>query len=299
MSDHIGHLGICDDTFRLANIHSGIHPVFKEAMIQHRDVAHMGSVTRSADRWSAEIIVHARDNAGDSLALKKLVFVLGSLTHRAADRLTKPITNCWRGQPDSGGEGDAANESKIMQDIFVFKEVYGEGTGLLAAPFTPAALALAGNEAEAKAEEYFRVMLRRALISMHTIAPDPDNIQSWLTSFLERLQGYPKSLRQYARLAAEWDSEKVNRYLIQKNFYCRQDELILCARDVQRGSTVSDGRLRRALQMTGQQQSRYARALAKAIEYLLAAGELYSGQIAVEEAKRRFDVGVPELSIQE
>jgi hypothetical protein len=134
---------------------------------------------------------------------------------------------------------------------------------------------------------------------MHTIAPDSDDIQAWLTSFLERLQGYPKSLRQYARLAAEWDPDKVNRYLIQKNFYCRQDELILCARDIQRGSTVSEERLQRALHMTGKQHSRYARALAKAIEYLLTAGELYSGKILLEEAKRRFDVGVPELSIQE
>jgi hypothetical protein len=299
MSDHIAHLGICDDSFRLAALHPEIHPAFKQVMATHRDIAHLGAVTRTADKWSADIIVHARDHADDPLARQKLAFVLGALTHRAADRLTKPITNCWKGSPDAGPSGGEANESKIMQDILVFREVYGSGRGAFADPFTETVLAGPLTEAGHRAEQYFRVLLRRALIAMHTIAPDPDNIQPWLTEFLSRLQTWPKSLRQYAELAAEWDPVKVQRYLIEKNFYCRDDALIVLARDIQRGSTVSPQRVAAVVAGTGKSNSRYARALAKAIEYLVAAGELYAGTIELDQARQRFDVGVPELSIQE
>ena len=305
MSDHIAHLGICDDTFRLALLHPQIHDDFKTAMTRHRDVAHMGAITRSADKWSADLIVWAREqkqNEAPGATLntqtaQKLAFVLGSLTHRSADRLTKPITRCW-GDGDDSGAGDA-NESKIMQDIFVFKEVFGNGEGTLADPFTQAVLQTPRSEGEAQLEEYFRVLLRRALISMHTIAPDGDNIQPWLDAFLEHLQTFPKSLHQYAQLAADWDQEKVKKYLIDKNFYRREDALIQLAREIQRGSTVNSQSVLAALELTDQTHSRYARALAKALDYIVAATALFNDEIDLQEGKRRFDIGVPELSLQD
>ncbi len=311
MSDHIAHLGICDDTFRLALVHPRIHPTFKELMTAHRDVAHLGSVTRSADMWSADVIDWARrqlqdgNAAGeaakeaDPLARQKLAFVLGSLTHRAADRLTKPITRCWGSGDDLGEAGGDANESKILQDIFIFREVYGSGTGQLADPFTEATLKPTVSEGQAALEGTFRVLLRRALIAMHTLRPDWDDIHNWLTALLKGLQTFPKSLDQYARLAAEWDQAKVKKYLIDKNFYRREDPAILAARHIQHGSTVTAEQVLEALGATDRTHSRYARALAKATDYLLAAGELFDGRIDVEQAKERFDVGVPELSLQD
>ncbi len=310
MSDHIAHLGICDDTFRLALLHPQVPPTFKQLMTAHRDVAHLGAVTRSADIWSAEVIDWARRQlAGsggdeavgeqDPLAQQKLAFVLGALTHRSADRLTKPITRCWGSGDDLGKAGGDANESKVMQDIFVFREVYGCGAGPHADPFTEATLKPSVTEGQAALEETFRVLLRRALIAMHTLKPDWDDIHNWLTALLKGLQTFPKGLDQYAQLAAEWDQAKVKKYLIDKHFYCREDPVIRLARDIQHGSTVTPEAACSALADTDRTHSRYARALAKAMEYLLAAGELFEGEIDVEEAKRRFDVGVPELSLQD
>jgi hypothetical protein len=305
LSDHIAHLGICDDTFRLALLHPQIEPLFKKLMAEQRDIAHMGAITRTADKWSVELVVWAREQAHngalDAIGEQKLAFVLGALTHRSADRLTKPITNCWRGNADKGNS--EANESKIVQDIFVWKEVYGSGAGSnegeWASPFSPAVLRVPQGEAEAKSEEYFRVLLRRALISMHTIAPDGDHIHEWLTAFLQGLQTFPKSIAQYAELASRWDAATVKKYLIDKNFYCREDELVLLARSIQRGSTVKPEQVVRACAEISTSHSRYARALAKAIDYLVAASELFRGEIEADEASRRFDIGVPELSLQE
>jgi len=55
--------------------------------------------------------------------------------------------------------------------------------------------------------------------------------------------------------------------------------------------------LNRIVEATTEQHSRWARSLAKAIEYLIAAGELFEAKIGVDEAKTRLDIGVPELAI--
>ncbi len=307
MSDHIAHIGICDDTFRLAAVHSDILPTFKTLMDKQREMAHMGSVTRSADTWSVELITWARQQleaapeGNEKRWREKLAFVLGSLTHRSADRLTKPITNCWRGQPDSGRAGDAANESKIMQDVFVWREVFNQGhdrDGATAWPFSPEVLAQPSGSA-AETEKIYRLLLRRALIAMHTLNPDKQNIQSWLDGFIDGMQTYPKSLEQYAKLAAEWDPMLVKRYLTDKRFYVAEDALIQLARAAQHGRAITEAQVREAMSATDKTHSRYARALAKAMEYLIAAGECFEGRITPEQAAKRLDIGVPELSIQD
>jgi hypothetical protein len=186
-----------------------------------------------------------------------------------------------------------------MQDLFVFKEVYGSGQGEHVAPLTPDVLDVPRTEAAAALERHFQTLLRRALIAMHTIKPDPEHIHDWLERLLDGLQTFPKSLHQYAELNAEWDPDKVRKYLVEKRFYGRDDVLIRLARDVQRGATVAPQQVVEACEATGRSHSRYARALAKAIDYLVAAGELFDGRIDLDEGRRRFDVGVPELSIQD
>lgn len=307
MSDHIAHIAICDDAFALAQAHDQIHPYFKAVMKSHREDAHMGCVTRYADKWSAMIIHQSREEMDkpqpqrDPLAARKLTFVLGSLTHRAADRLTKPITNCWQGHPDNAHHdgGGMANESKIMQDIFVFKEVYASGQGQGQTLFTPGVIGAWDDAAQTQFEAMYRLMLRRALIAMHTINPDADHIDDWFKSFFKGLQTYPKSLEMYARLAKEWPADKVRMYLTEKRFYQRDDALIVLARRIQQGGSANHQEVVTGLSATDKTHSRYARALAKALDYLLAAGDLYDRKLTVEEAKIKFDVGVPELSIQD
>jgi len=301
MSDHIAHIAICDDVFRLANLHPGIHDTFKRLFSAKRESAHMGTVTRSADKWSAEILAAGRDalaagEGGDPLAEDKIAFVLGALTHRSADRLTKPITACWK---EEGGK-PLASRAKIYHDVFIFREVYGSGRGEHAAPFEWVTLVNPMDDTDRAFETLYRVMLRRALIGMHTLNPDKQHIDDWLNAFFTGLQTFPKSLRDYADINAKWDPAEVKKFIIDGHYYVREDEMIVLARKVQRGETVTTEQLLAALDFdpeTDQSQSRYARALAKATDYLLAASELFDGKIGIDEAKKRFDVGVPELSL--
>lgn len=304
MSDHIAHIAICNDAFNLAWLHPQVCDRFKALMRSHLEDAHMGSVTRYADKWSADIVVHDRDNANkpederDDMTDRKLAFVLGSLTHRAADRVTKPITNCWPGHADR--ELSQANESKVMQDIFVWKEVFNSGHGELADPFTPWAIIPNSNEPAATSEAWFRLMLRRALISMHTIHPDAEHVHDWFGQFFERMQTFPKRIEQYAQLAATWPADKVKKYLLDKHFYDRNDALIVLARHLQRGVSATSEQVVEAHQSTPVKEethSRYARALSLALDYLVAGSDLYANSIDLQTAKTRFDIGVPELAL--
>jgi len=316
MSDHIAHLAACDDVFRLAPLHAGMHPHLVKLMGTHREAAHMGSVTRYADKWSADVIDWTRqENAkpeGDRRPHTddRLAFVLGSLTHRSADRHTKPITRCWgTGDDDSGDAKSLANESKIIQDLFILKEVYGEGlpaaatdvddaaAGPMAGALGQALLHVPSDEYQRQLETYFRVLLRRALIAMHTIRPDPDHIHGWFDGFFDALQTYPKRIAQYAELAAAWDSDKVRKYLVETDFYDGEDALIVLTRRVQRGHRATPDDCAAAFDATTDNSSRWARLIKRALEYLEAASRLYAGELSVADAKTAFDVGVPELSL--
>ncbi|MEO0965092.1 MAG: hypothetical protein AAFY08_08220 [Planctomycetota bacterium] len=301
MSDHIGHLAFFDDTARLALLHDAVHPWFKRLIGSRRDDAHMGTVTRYADKWSVGIFEWARgelskpEDDRDGHLERKAAFVLGSITHRAADRHTKPITRAFAGHDDRGGQ---ANEAKIMQDLMVFREVYGSGGGEQAGVFTPDLLDEAATEPEAAARRWFRVMLRRELIAMHTIRSDAESIHPWLDAFFERLQTFPKSLELYARLNSDWDLAKVDRYLVRTRFYDRDDAIIALARRAQGGASADHGAVVAAMDATDASSSWYARGLKRAIEYTLAAGEIVEGTIDRAEAERRLDIGVPELALQ-
>ncbi|MEM6394627.1 MAG: hypothetical protein AAF797_17820 [Planctomycetota bacterium] len=326
MSDHIAHLAICDDVTRLAAVHPDVEPDLAAVLTQFRDDAHLGTITRHADKWSAELLAGCRDaiasadpidpNANRSsvdggyatgpLPQRKLAFILGSLTHRAADRLTKPITHSLPKSVDTPprfGSGNPANESKILQDLLVFKEVYASGRpdNPTSVPgLTQHVLTALTGEPEANAELLFRTLLRRALIAMHTLNPDDDHPDAWIEQLLTRLQTYPKSMYQYAQLAAEWPQDKVRQYLTEPNFYCREDTLIQTARALQHGSSLTPEQVADAHQQTpftDAAKSRYARALSRALDYLLVAGQLYRKEIDTDTARTGFDVGVPELAV--
>jgi len=300
MSDHIAHIGICDDAFRLASLHPEISPYLKELMAEHRDLAHLGSITRFADKWSVDLLLwtgeqrrgpaESRDPNTDA----KTAFEMGALTHRAADRLTKPITRCWKGD-DTGGD---ANTSKIMQDLLVLREVFGHGEGEHAGAFARPLLTAFNTREAAPLESAFRALLTRALIAMHTIKPDPDHIHEWLDALIHAVQNYPKSLAYYAELDQTWDPGMVKQYLTDLHFYDRDDRLIRLARAIQHGRTVDPAEVAEAHAADTPGPSRYARALSRALDYLIAAGQIIEGRLDRSAAQQALDIGVPELSLQ-
>jgi hypothetical protein len=330
MSENVTHVAVCDDVARLARRHPDIPEAFKQVLDEHLDIARLGAATRSADKWSAELIAWARDNwpaasghaaapssngkARDSLEggmagtiERKLAFVLGALTHRAADRLFKPIFQHCR---ERYGQ-EAGIDCSIHCDVYVFYEVFGAGAGgavplpgnggfptSLENPYQPAVFQAVQGKGAQGAEEYLRVLWQRALIGMHTFAPDPQDMHGWLDNLFTRAQGFKISLDHYRRVVeGGLDTELFRRYVYETHSYDRADPLIRLARDIQRGIEPAPGAVEEALAATTDQSSRYARALKKGMHYLRAGGRLWRREIDEASAKTGFDVGVPERSL--
>lgn len=277
-------------------------------MAENREEAHLGSVTRYADKWSVDLLEWARDqrdlpaNDQDGFLDEKVAFELGSLTHRAADRLTKPITHIWKGQRQSTLDIGDANESKIMQDLCVMREVYGHGEGEHAAQFPRKLFEAFANGDGALFENAFRSLLTRALIGMHTVRPDKDNIHAWFDALFEHRQTYPKLISLYNDLDRAWDPAKVKMYLIDMHFYDRDDEIIKLARAAQHGEAITADQVAAAHQATPYDQpgpSRYARALSRAIEYLRSASLVVEGKLDTDQANAAFDIGIPDMAMTE
>lgn len=297
MSENITHTAICDDVIRLSRSLDELPAFFHEILDRHRDAARMGAITRSADKWSADLIDWSREelkkpeDARDPQLAPKLVFVLGALTHRSADRLMKPTIRY------NGDDPATRREATIHMDVFILREVFGHGEGTPAGPYPKDLLKEPADARLRLFEEHFRVLFQRTLIAMHTFAPDTANVHEWLNRFLATLQDFPISVRQYASVAAEWDLEKVRKYLEEPRFYDRNEPIIQTARALQHGETVDSTRVKQAISDTGEHSSRYAWALRKAIDYFRAAGELFNGRITKDQALPRLDIGVPELSL--
>lgn len=334
MSENVTHVAVCDDVVRLAARHPRVPAEFNRALERHLDIARLGAATRSADRWSAELIAWARDNwpAGDASAdasadadaareaareawegrktasdpVKKLAFVLGALTHRAADRLMKPL---FAHATERYGPG-ASKDATIHCDVFVFHELYASGQGgtealvngsalptALENPYQRAVFEAPSGEVKRQLEAYFRVVWQRALISMHTFSPQRDDVHGWLDRLFANLQDFYIDLDHYERIITQPESEKFKRYLEDTHFYDRTDPLIVAARGIQRGQDVPAAAVEAALADTNDRSSRYARALQKGLGYVLAGGRLWRREIDEAETKRGFDVGVAELSL--
>ena len=346
MSENVTHVAVCDDVVRLAARHPRVPAEFNRALERHLDIARLGAATRSADRWSAELIAWARDNwpAGDDGAdedreaareawegrktasdpVKKLAFVLGALTHRAADRLMKPL---FAYATERYGPG-ASKDATIHCDVFVFHELYASGRGgteavvsgsalptALENPYQRAVFEAPSDEVKRQLEAYFRVVWQRALISMHTFSPQRDDVHGWLDRLFANLQDFYIDLEHYERIITHPEPEKFKRYLEDTHFYDRTDPLIVAARGIQReqlstraagaegvrgrgaGLDVPASAVEAALADTNDESSRYARALQKGLGYVLAGGRLWRREIDEAETKRGFDVGVAELSL--
>ncbi|MGH2367763.1 MAG: hypothetical protein ACRDI2_06150, partial [Chloroflexota bacterium] len=304
MSENVTHVAVCDDVARLAARHPAVPAAFKEVLQAHLDVSRLGAATRSADRWSAEIVAWARDHwpadatpasrhdaAGAAEPAEgpgvkasvpmKLAFVLGALTHRAADRLFKPIFEYCRQQDGA----EAGLDCSIHCDVLVFNEVYGGGSGgaeprqgattlpmlptSLLNPYQRAVFQAPTSEAGQQAERYLRVLWQRALIGMHTFSPDRDDMLGWLDRLFGALQPFGISLDHYQRVIDHPDPDKVRRYLDETHAYDRDDPLIRVARRIQAGEDVAGTAVAAALAATTADSSRYARALSKGVQYLL------------------------------
>ena len=296
MSENITHTAIVDDCARLVSQSPGICPIFQQCWSAHPDIARLGGITRSGDVHNPRLLAEYRrrwptQQAGDRLP-QKLAFVLGWLSHRAADRQFKPVFR--QAEP---GEHGRPYECSIYHDVLIFREIYLSGQH---EPYHPSSLDIAmdthpaaGTVAVREVESLLRAMWQRMLICMHTFIPDESDVETWLDHVLDRYQPLYVDLQRYADAYSHPDAAKMQRFIVDMNFYDRTDPLLRFVRAVQQGTYDSTIILESALK-AAETQSLYARALARAFRYISAASDFFLEKIGEEELQCRLDIGLPE-----
>jgi hypothetical protein len=299
MSEHVCHVACCLDTRNLCRAlgeSGGIEPVFLECWDdpENDHVAQLGTVTRKADKFSAEIIAwsrkeHDRGDAGDPLWRPKLAFVLGALTHRSIDRHMKPVFAFFK---QAGDAARGFNECTIYCDVLMLRERFG-GDGI----FPPGLLDPASPGASPDLGLLAQTVMRRELIRMHTLKPDVDDIHNWFAHLIPAVQDFKIRLHEYESVMNSPDETKWKRFLTDTNFYSRETPLIAATQTLAAGGMMTTSEVEAALAATDVTSGRYARALAKAVDYVRAAGRMWRGGADLAATQKAFDVGVEERSM--
>ena len=294
MSEYITHTAVVDDCLRLMAASDRFCDAFKTAADQHHDMVHLGCATRGGDPCNPGLMTTFRDNwanrTPDQHLEPKLAFVLGWLCHRAADRQMKPV---FRRFHPPGTRKEKPTECSVSHDAFAFRAVYAGGEE---PPYHPAMFgeqfaALADAANVAGMGDLVRVLLRRALIEMHTLIPDLDDPEGWIDAIYTRKQAFYVDLERYEAAINSPDPDKAQRYIIEDNFYNGDEPLIRVARALQHGEDVTQAEVNEALTSAG--DSHYGQALAIGMRYLQAADAYFLGEIDIDRLRERWDIGKP------
>ena len=277
MSEQITHLAVADDARLLALSSPRICQPLKAVLAQHHDKVRLGAITRGSEGFAGPLVKILRGRAdqpegGDG---EKLAFCLGTMAHRAADRMMKPVFDS-----QSGDERLSPSDVSVYHDIFIFDRVYRKGT---LPPYSPDALAPALPFPQAPGmdvgvvEAYFRVLLQRTLLAAHTFKPDRNDPEGWLEGLFERLQDFRVDILRYHEALTNPDPQIVQRAITDVNFYNESDPILALLADLREDAAVEgDAFLKRC--RLEDHNSLYARAVSMAYGYLQVAAEYWQGR---------------------
>ena len=297
MSENIVHTAIVQDSVVLLRRSPQICRPFQQAVSDHPDVAELGGITRHGDRHNPRLLSQFREAwppaADDEQTWKRLAFVLGWMSHRAADRQMKPI---WRKHLPPEERTQSPTDCSLYQDAFILREVFHQSTRRPYDPLVPTA-AMADSELAAvgdiaAVERLLRAAWQRMLIALHTFIPDDDHCEDWLDNVLARHQRLTVELHRLASVFHRPDPERERRYIEETGFYDRNDPLIQLLHAQDPWSVAADD-LARAL--AAENGCRYAQALMRAHRYHTAANDYVQGEIDRSELETRLDIGRPEV----
>ena len=304
MSEGVTHTAVVDDCARLVAVSRDVPDAFREALDGRIEIARLGGITRHGDLHNPGLLERIRDRwpggPGDGLH-ERLAFVIGWLSHRAADRQMKRVFR----EADLGLHALSPTDCSVYHDAFVMREVYAGADPFPPRLVEPGTASNAAASAAAKAidveevEGLFRAMWQRMLLAMHTFIPDDEDAEGWLGRVLATVQRVRVDLRRYAEALARPDPDKVRRYVEEVRFYDREEPLLRLLASLRRDGGAPDagaGPTLEAALEAARGGSLYARAVARAFGYVRAAGEFFERRIGREELARRLEIGRPELS---
>jgi hypothetical protein len=274
VSEQITHLAVADDARLVALASPRICDPIRQVLRDHHDRMRLGAVTRGSEKFAWPIVKALRDRRGAPQAddAEKLAFCLGTMAHRAADRMMKPI---FKSQ-----SADGACEPKdisVYHDVFLFDRIYGRGAR---EPYGEDALSpevrfpSAPGLDSAAVEAYFRVLWQRALLSAHTFKPDYLDPEGWMEALFDRVQEFTVDVGRYHKALTEPDERIIRRAIMEVNFYDESNSVIALLGELRAGHAVGPKEFLERCAV-GEWDSLYARAVSAAYGYLHVTSEYW------------------------
>lgn len=277
MSEQVTHYAVADDARLFALASPRVNGTFKNNLRDNHAALRLGALTRKSEVFAGALIKDLRERwqQGRSHDAEKQAFCLGTLTHRATDRLMKPIFDA---QAYDGRY--TYKDVSYYHDIFIFRKVYDNGNK---EPFIPEQFDEMLEHPDVNIdlgvlEQLHKVFWQRRLLNTHTFKPDTDEPDIWLSNLFNVLQNDVVDLQKYYQALTNPDPELVRRATEQVNFYHDEDGILKLAHDLRRGREVSEEDFLKRSHL-GDKNSLYARALAKAYGYLQIASEFWEGRL--------------------
>ncbi len=292
MSDYITHTSLCEDSFRLILLLDDICEPFRTAVKEHQTFAYLGASTNGGDSFVHKLFHQYREswNQGerDSKLTVKLAFCLAWVCHRATDRITKPVCRAAARLPHE------AKLCKIYHDGFTFKEIYveGDGASIPAAALEPNADSIpAAAQLRMPALQSFAwSLVKRVLMTNYTTAPDLASEEWWKN--MERCQSHDQRLHIYEEAAWNPDPDYFRRFIVDSQFYHREDAVVRLASDLRAGRPVSSAEASAIL--AAGSSCHYGKALVLTMEYVRSASEFFMSEaMSLDELADRLDIGKP------
>ncbi len=288
MSESITHTSVVDDCCRLVQACDDICDDFKTIFSERIELARLGGITRHGDRHNPQLLSKFRElkKAGklDENEQRKLAFVLGWMSHRAADRVFKRIFRMVDNE-----SGKKPRDCSVYHDAYLFREHYNSGARN---PYQEGILEpIPGSYGDL--ESLLDGMWQRMLVKMHTFIPDDDDIELWLENVMSRYQRLYVDLQRYVDAVNNPDPDMTRRFINEINFYDRNDPLIQNLIALRNGDDLPHD-LDTALE-EARDGCKYGLAVGLAFSYIRAASAYYEFEIDDDELRKRLHIGVAEL----
>jgi hypothetical protein len=293
MSEHLVHTAILRDSFRLFRHFSDTSERLKRIVNNYLAFAALGCITVSGDTFSFRLLEKYRNVSDDPYLDAKISFVFGWISHRACDRIMKPI---WREAPFKGRGTDvdpsiSPYECSIYHEAEAHKLFFNNEKEYEYALFT-----------ERMDKDFRKLNLQQDivyqliqstyatnLISIQTI-PDTLPEQELFENICMRLQKFYVDINRYTRAIETPDADNYAEYVKDICWYDPNDRIVSIAQLLRRNKPVELLCTEEVLQTKA--KSYYGKALALSVSYLYAADQyLEDKQLNTQWLKDKLDIG--------
>jgi hypothetical protein len=294
MSENVTHTAVVEDCFNLMLASERICSAFKEAGRDHIRFIQFGSVTRSGDKFTVNLLDKYRsiwdtNKEKDRLGYK-LAFVLGWLCHRAADRQMKVVFR--EAEPESR---EFPTDCSIYHDAFIFRKLY-DGNGNTPFPYRTAHFERQLESLSAAAvvdvngvTDAYRSIWQQSLLGLQTFIPQTEDREGWLSKLHAKHQEQVIHLDRYAEAVVTPIPSKTQRFIIETNFYNSEDAILQLCEELRNGVEPTQKEIDEAFE--AEPTSHYAHAVRMGFGYLMSASSYFTGAIDEGTLKDQLDVG--------